>query len=87
MSVLSINTRELGHRLRAERQARGRTQAWLAERVRCQRQTIAELEAGRNVSTHILMAALAALGKGLIIADARIDLERIGETFGEDTQP
>jgi HTH-type transcriptional regulator / antitoxin HipB len=83
MTTVALNSHELGRRLRAERRARGRTQAWLAERVGCQRQTIAELEAGGNVATHILMSALAALGKGLIIADARIDLERIGEIFGE----
>jgi HTH-type transcriptional regulator / antitoxin HipB len=83
MTTVALNSHELGQRLRAERRARGRTQAWLAERVGCQRQTIAELEAGGNVATHILMGALAALGKGLIIADARIDLERIGEIFGE----
>jgi HTH-type transcriptional regulator / antitoxin HipB len=84
MSTIALNSRELGQRLRAERRARGRTQAWLSERVGCQRQTIAELEAGRNVATHILMGALAALGKGLIIADARIDLERIGDAFGDE---
>ena len=84
MSTIVLNSRELGQRLRAERRARGWTQAWLAERVGCQRQTIAELEAGRNVATHILMGALAALGKGLIIADARIDLERIGDAFGDE---
>jgi HTH-type transcriptional regulator / antitoxin HipB len=84
MPAIALNSRELGQRLRAERRARGRTQAWMAERVGCQRQTIAELEAGRNVATHILIGALAALGKGLIIADARIDLERIGDAFGDE---
>lgn len=86
MPSISLNSQELGQRVRAERKARGRTQSWLAERVGCRRQTIAELEAGRNVATQVLMAALAALGKGLIIADARIDLERIGETFGDDSE-
>jgi hypothetical protein len=32
------------------------------------------------------MAALAALGKGVMIVDARIDLERIAETFREDDE-
>jgi transcriptional regulator with XRE-family HTH domain len=86
MPSISLNAYELGQRVRAERKARGRTQSWLAERVGCRRQTIAELEAGRNVATHVLMSALAALGKGLMIADARIDLERIGETFGGDSE-
>jgi HTH-type transcriptional regulator/antitoxin HipB len=77
---------ELGRFLRAERRARGRSQAWVAERAGCRRQTIADLEAGRNVASHSLMAALAALGKGVMIVDARIDLERIAETFREDDE-
>jgi DNA-binding XRE family transcriptional regulator len=74
----------LGEALRAERRARGRTQAWVAERVGCRRQTIADLEAGRNVETRILVGAVAALGKALAIVDARVDLERIEEIFRDD---
>jgi hypothetical protein len=58
----------------------------VAERAGCRRQTIADLEAGRNVAVHSFMAALAALGKGVMIVDARIDLERIAETFREDDE-
>lgn len=86
MPSILLNAYELGQRVRAERKARGRTQSWLAQRVGCRRQTIAELEAGRNVATHVLMSALASLGKGLMIADARIDLDRLGETFGDDSE-
>jgi HTH-type transcriptional regulator / antitoxin HipB len=80
----ALTAKEIGQHLRAERRARGRSQAWIAERVGVRRQTIADLEAGRNVALNVLMGALAALGKGLVIADARVDLERLGEIFGGD---
>ena len=56
----------------------------MAERVGCRRQTIADLEAGRNVALNILMGALAALGKGLGIVDARVELEHLKEIFIDD---
>jgi HTH-type transcriptional regulator/antitoxin HipB len=76
---------ELGALIRAERKARGRSQEWVAERVGCRRQTLADLEAGRNVALNILIGALAALGKGLAVVDARVELERLEEIFGDDT--
>ena len=76
--------RELGDRVRAERKARGRSQAWIAERVGCRRQTIADLEAGRNVALNILVGTLAALGKGIAVVDARVELEHLGEIFRDD---
>jgi HTH-type transcriptional regulator / antitoxin HipB len=76
--------KDLGALIRAERKARGRSQEWIAERVGCRRQTIADLEAGRNVALNILMGALAALGKGLAIVDARVDLEHLTEIFSDD---
>ena len=81
----AYTAKALGLLVRAERKARGRSQGWIAERVGCRRQTIADLEAGRNVALHVLTGALASLGKGLAIIDARVELERLGETFGEDT--
>jgi len=56
----------------------------VAERVGVRRQTIADLEAGRNVALNVLMGAVTALGKGLAIVDARADLERLEEIFGDD---
>lgn len=61
---------ELGAEIRAERKARGLTQAQLAAKLGVQRQTLAALEAGggrTNVFT--MMAVLIALGKGIRIAD------------------
>lgn len=82
--VILLTAHELGLQLRDERKALGRTQSWVAERVGCRRQTVADLEAGRNVATHILMRTLASLGKGLSIVDARVDLERLPEIFNDD---
>ena len=76
--------KDLGALIRAERKARGRSQEWIAERVGCRRQTIADLEAGRNVALNVLVGALAALGKGLAVVDARIDLEHLAEIFSDD---
>ena len=80
----AFTAKELGERVRAEREARGRSQSWVAERVGVRRQTIADLEAGRNVALNVLMGAVAALGKGLAIVDARADLERLEEIFRDD---
>jgi HTH-type transcriptional regulator/antitoxin HipB len=81
----AYTAKDLGTLIRAERKARGRTQGWVAERVGCRRQTIADLEAGRNVALNVVMGALAALGKGLAVVDTRVDLERLGEIFRDDT--
>jgi transcriptional regulator with XRE-family HTH domain len=81
---VALTAKELGERVRAEREARGRSQSWVAERVGVRRQTIADLEAGRNVALNVLMGAVAALGKGLAIMDARVDLERLEEIFSDD---
>jgi transcriptional regulator with XRE-family HTH domain len=81
---VALTAKELGERVRAEREARGRSQTWVAERVGVRRQTIADLEAGRNVALNVLMGTVSALGKGLAIMDARVDLERLEEIFSED---
>jgi transcriptional regulator with XRE-family HTH domain len=80
----ALNIQDLGTRIRAERKAQGRSQAWIADQVGCRRQTILDLEAGRNVELNILFGALAALGKGLAVVDARIDVERLNEVFRDD---
>jgi len=84
MSTAAFSTTELGALVRAERKARGRTQSWVAARAGYRRQTIADLEAGRNVEINVLMRALAALGKAVTIVDARVDVERLPEIFGDD---
>jgi transcriptional regulator with XRE-family HTH domain len=81
---IALTAKELGERVRAEREARGRSQSWVAQRVGVRRQTIADLEAGRNVALNVLVGAVAALGKGLAIVDARADLEHLEEIFGDE---
>jgi DNA-binding XRE family transcriptional regulator len=80
----ALNARDLGIWVRSERKAQGRSQAWIATQVGCRRQTIVDLEAGRNVELNVLFGALAALGKGLAIVDARIDVERLNEVFRDE---
>jgi len=73
----AFNPRMLGQAFRAERKALGLTQQALAQAAGFRRQTIVDLEAGRNVSLQVLFAGLAAMGKGLSIVDARLDLDRV----------
>jgi transcriptional regulator with XRE-family HTH domain len=77
----AVNAVELGAWIRSERATLGRTQSWLATRVGTRRQTIADLEAGRNVAVGILFGVLTALGKGLQIVDTRIEHDRLKEAF------
>jgi len=81
---IALTAKDLGERVRAEREARGRSQSWVAERVGVRRQTIADLEAGRNVALNVLLGTVAALGKGLAIVDARADLEHLEQIFGDE---
>ena len=75
---------DLGEAFRANRRTLGQTQEAIAKRVGCRRQTIADIEAGKNVKTYTLIAALSALGKGLDIVDARVDVDRLSEIFKDD---
>jgi DNA-binding XRE family transcriptional regulator len=81
---VALNAHDLSIWVRSERKAQGRSQAWIATRVGCRRQTIVDLEAGRNVELNVLFGALAALGKGLAIVDVRIDVERLNEVFPDE---
>ena len=84
MPAPALSTTELGAPIGAEPKGRGRTQAWVPARAGYRRQTIADLEAGRNVEINVLMRALSALGKAVTIVDARVDLERLPEIFDDD---
>lgn len=75
---------DLGKAFRANRRALRQTQQSIAKRVGCRRQTIADIEAGKNVETYTLIAALCALGKGLHIVDARVDVDHLSEIFKDD---
>ena len=58
---------DFGAAFRAQRRAAGFTQAALAQRAGCRRQTIVAIEAGQNIELCTLLAALAAMGKELRI--------------------
>ena len=75
-----LDARELGQRIRRARIAQGRTQSWVANLVGCRRQTIADLEAGRNVGITQLVRTTNALGKALAIVDAPAGNPRQGPT-------
>jgi transcriptional regulator with XRE-family HTH domain len=66
-----------GRMLRDERKTLGKTQDDVAMAIGTRRQTIADLENGKNVGLHIAFAVLATLGKMVSITDARPDLETI----------
>ena len=77
MHTISLNPRMLGQAFKAERQALGLSQQAVAHNAGVRRQTIVDLEAGRNVAMHTLFAGLSAMGKGLSIVDARLDLDHV----------
>jgi len=72
-----------GSLLKAERKALGKSLTDLARQVHTRRQTIADLEAGKNVGLHIAFAVLAGLGKTVAIRDARPDVAAIQAMLNE----
>lgn len=79
-----FSAKEMGAAFRAERKALRRSQQWVADQCKFRRQTIADIENGKNVELFTLMAALNSLGKGLLITDRRIALDQIGDMFNEE---
>lgn len=64
---------EFGHAFRQEREALGMTQSDVAKIVDCRRQTIGDLEEGKNVGMLTMFRALGAIGKRLAIHADRPD--------------
>jgi DNA-binding XRE family transcriptional regulator len=79
-----FSAKELGTAFRAERRALRRSQQWVADQCKFRRQTIADIENGKNVEVFTLMSALNALGKGLLITDRHIALDQLGDLFHEE---
>lgn len=77
------NLNDLAERFKKERKALRLTQAEVARMAGLRRETIVELEAAGNVSAMTLLSAVSALGKGLEIVDRRVDVDRLGEIFGD----
>lgn len=72
-----------GKLMRAEREALGKTQVQMAREIGTRRQTIADLENGKNVGSHVIFAALAANGMMVSIANERPDLDTIRKLLGD----
>lgn len=75
---------DFGAAFRRERKAQGRTQQWVADKAGLARFTVTQLESGQNVGLHHVLAALAALGKGLSIVSAKPDFDQLQEMFRDD---
>jgi transcriptional regulator with XRE-family HTH domain len=75
---------ELGEIFRRERKALGFTQSDVASKVGCRRQTIADLEAGKNVTTLVLFKALGAISKQVQVCALGLDLENVRDFLGTD---
>ena len=71
MPARIFSTAEFGAQFKAERQARKRTQDWVAKTAGVPRKTIASLEAGGNIELRTALAALAALDKAIRITSLR----------------
>lgn len=72
-----------GRMMRAERKVLGKTQGDVAAIAGVTRQTVADLESGKNVGTHVLFAVLASTGKLVAISDARPDYETMRQLLQE----
>ena len=83
VDIPAFSASDLGLRLKQERRAQGLSQAQLAERAGIARQTVIDLEKGKNVSVYVLTGVLASLGKGLQVTDVRPSLDEARAMFGE----
>jgi transcriptional regulator with XRE-family HTH domain len=79
-----FSPKELGHAIRSERKALGRTQKWVANKCRIRAATVSDMENGKNVEIFTVMAVLSTLGKGLQIVDRHIDLDQLQALFHEE---
>ena len=80
----ALTPKDLGELLRNTRKALGRTQAEVACALKTRRQTIADLEAGKNVGTHVMFNMLLYLGKGAGITDVRPTVDTIASFLEDD---
>lgn len=79
--IMSLSA--MGEAFRAERKALGLTQSDVAKKSGLRRETIIQIEAGENVNAFTLIQATAALGKGLMIVDRRINYDDLEKVFDE----
>ena len=77
---------EFGERFRAERKALGKTLEDVAVAVGCRRQTIADIEVGKNVGLMTVFMALGAIGKCVEIKSTRFELDTMPNLMGDDDE-
>lgn len=83
-TLAAMTPADFGALFRAERKNLKKSQSWVAEHAQVRRETIVQLEQGQNVGLHIIMKALGALNKGLMIASDRPDYDQIKGMFHEE---
>jgi DNA-binding XRE family transcriptional regulator len=76
--------KEFGELFRAEREALGMTQLDVARAVGCRRQTIGDLEDGKNVGLMTVFMALSAIRKTLSIKSSNLELEDAASFLEEE---
>lgn len=80
----AITVSGFGKRIRKTRKSLGKSQSWLAERAGCRRQTIVDLENGRNTTLATVFTVLRAMGKRLAIVDEMPAMEELQMIYQEE---
>lgn len=75
---------DFGEMFRRERKALGMSQSDVAKKASCRRQTIADIEAGKSVTTLTFFNAIQAIQKQIQLCSLRVDLENIRDFLGPD---
>lgn len=83
-ALSSGSPREFGLLFRGEREALGLTHQAIADLVGCRRQTIGDLEAGKNVGLFTVFKALSVIGKRIELRSSGLELDRIADLLGEE---
>jgi DNA-binding XRE family transcriptional regulator len=82
--LILSNPAIFAERVRQVRKAKRYSQAILAQRAKCSRKTIIDLEAGENVAFYTVVRVITALGMALEIVDNRIDLKSLADLVERD---
>ena len=82
--LILSNPAIFAERVRQVRKAKGYSQAILAQRAKCSRKTVIDLEAGENVAFYTVFRVITALGMALEIVDNRIDLKSLADLVERD---
>jgi len=75
---------EFGELFRRERKALGMTQSDVAKKANCRRQTIADIEAGKSVTTLTFFNAILSIQKQVQLCSLGLDLENVKDFIGQD---